>query len=59
MITPARRDRNLKITMEKAEEIRARATNGEFQRDIAKDYGIGQAQVSEIVRGISWARKEG
>lgn len=58
VFTPARRERNLKLTMEKAEEIRKRVSSGELQKDVAKDYGICFSQVSAIVRGDCWARKE-
>ena len=41
-------------------EIRRRAKAGEFQREIAKDFGIEQTQVSRIVRGVQWGHvKEG
>jgi predicted transcriptional regulator len=49
-----RRDRNLKISSEQADEIRKRVRAGETQRAVAKSVGLGQSQISRIVRGESW-----
>ena len=47
-----------KLNEWQVEEIRRRygfqGINGERQVDLAKEFGIGQAQVSSIVRGKSW-----
>ena len=47
-----------KLNLEKVKEIRARYNNGEPQRSIAKDYGIHQVTVSDIVTYASWNRQE-
>lgn len=49
-----RRESNLKLSPAQVEEIRKRASAGEFQRDIAQQFGMGQSQISRIVRGESW-----
>lgn len=54
-IIPGRRDRNLKLSPLQVAEIRERAKAGEFQRDIAKAFGMGQSQISRIVRGQAWS----
>ena len=38
--------------------IKARLRSGEFQKNIAADYGIGQSHVSMIARGVIWAHIE-
>lgn len=44
-----------KLIPEQVQEIRRRAQHGEVQRDIARAFGMGQAQISRIVRGESWS----
>ncbi len=55
VIVPGRRDRNLKLSPLQVAEIRKRVKAGEFQRDIAKAFGMGQSQISRIVRGEAWS----
>lgn len=46
-----------KLTIEVADEIReAYAAGGVTQVDLAKSYGITQAQVSQIVRNLCWKK---
>lgn len=45
---------NARITTRIACEIRAASQEGEFQRSIAKRFGIAQTTVSQIVRGLTW-----
>lgn len=55
-IVPGRHDRNLKLSPEQVIEIRHRASNGEAQRKLANEFGMGQSQISRIVRGEGWAK---
>lgn len=48
------RIRNVKLDPEKIRVIRSRYANGEFQKVIAADFGIYQADVSSIVLKKSW-----
>jgi HNH endonuclease len=43
-----------KLTPLQALEIKARSEYGDTQRDIAKDYGVAQRTVGNIVNGRSW-----
>lgn len=43
-----------KLTHEMVEKIRSRYKNGELQRILAVEYGIGQVQVSRIVNRKRW-----
>jgi hypothetical protein len=43
-----------KLSAAQVQEIRRRYLEGEFQTDLAADFGIKQAQISRIVRGESW-----
>ncbi len=45
-----------KVTLAQAKEIIRRVNQGELQRVVGADYGIGQQNVSCIVRGVSWKR---
>lgn len=47
-----------KLTEDDVREIRRRYSQGEYQRVIAADYGLGQTTVSGIVRSVSWAHIE-
>lgn len=44
-----------KMSMEAAEEIRAKYRSGVIQTTIASEYGVSQRTISKIVRGESWA----
>jgi predicted XRE-type DNA-binding protein len=44
----------IKLSPEQVDELRQRAASGEIQRDLAVHFGIGQSQVSRIVRGECW-----
>jgi hypothetical protein len=47
-----------KLTEAQVEEIRARYARGDIrQRDLGAEYGIGQQQVSRILRGDSWGHQ--
>lgn len=48
-----------KITEEQVVEIVERYKQGETQKEIAKDYGVGQSTISSICRGDSWSRVTG
>lgn len=50
---------NAKLSLEQAEEIRARRNRGERNIDIAKDFGIAQSTVSAIFKGRNWGRAQG
>jgi transposase len=45
----------IKISPAQVVEIRQRQKTGETQRSIAKAFGLGQSQISRIIRGESWA----
>jgi hypothetical protein len=49
-----RRGNTAKITMNIAEDIRARIGRGEVQADIARSYGISQQLVCDIKKGRKW-----
>jgi hypothetical protein len=42
------------LTAEQVLDIRRRVGNGEHQRDIAKEYGVSQGHVSNLVRRVTW-----
>lgn len=44
-----------KLTEENVREILGRLRNGETQTKIARDFGVTQAAISAIKRGINWA----
>lgn len=48
------RNHAAKITTDDVLEIRRRYRAGEFQKCIAKDFGITQSMISQIVRHASW-----
>jgi transcriptional regulator with XRE-family HTH domain len=48
-----------KLTNEQVLEMRERRAEGTSQRDLAADYGVAQALVSEIVRGLRYADAPG
>lgn len=43
-----------KLTPQLVEELRIRRDNGAPQSILAKQYGVSEAYVSEIVRGLTW-----
>ena len=43
-----------KLTLKQVSEIRTRCDRGEFQKDVAADYGVGQSNVSAIMVGKIW-----
>lgn len=45
---------NAKLTEAIIEEIRYAAAGGAKQRDLARRYGIDEARISLIIRGVSW-----
>ncbi len=45
-----------KLTTAQVKEIRRRYANGEIQMDLADEYGVTQAAISNIVRAKSWPR---
>lgn len=44
-----------KLTDEQVREIRLRYLHGELQKDLAKEFGMKQPSLSELVRGVSYA----
>lgn len=46
--------RSGRLTDEQVYEIRIRRESGARQKDLARDYGITDGQVSMIVRGLRW-----
>ena len=44
----------LKLTADKAAEIRAKVASGESQRSVARAFGVSQPMVSGIVRLTAW-----
>lgn len=46
--------RTAKLSIKKAEEIKARYANGETQRSIAKELGVSPMTISRAARGESW-----
>jgi len=50
--TPGEKHGRSKLTEDQAKAVKAMPG---FQKDIAKHFGISQAQVSEIKRGTKWA----
>ena len=53
----SRRRECVKLTMEKAEEIRAKRILGQTQVSIAKEYGVSISAVRKVIRNEIW-RKE-
>lgn len=45
------------LTKENVQEIRIRLSKGEKHKNIAKDYGVHRATVSQIARGQNWKDK--
>lgn len=43
-----------KLTNSTVREMRLRRANGALQKDLARDYGVSAAYVSEIVNGLVW-----
>lgn len=43
-----------KLSQEKAKAIRERIANGEFQSQIAADYGVSKSLITWIKQGIIW-----
>jgi hypothetical protein len=43
-----------KLTAEDVQQIRIRAANGEMQRALATEYGVGESQVGRIVHRQTW-----
>lgn len=43
-----------RLTNHDVRSIRRRASGGESQRALAKEYGVGRSTVSDIVCGRSW-----
>lgn len=43
-----------KLTWSEVQKIRKRVANGETQHDVAKDYPIQQAQISDIISHRAW-----
>lgn len=48
-----------KLTAEQVREMRERRANGARQIDLARDYGVTDGLVSQIVRGKKWASAGG
>ena len=60
LVTAGGNGNGSKLTEEDVIEIRRRVKSGELQRVVGESYGIGQVQVSRIVRGVRWCHvKEG
>jgi hypothetical protein len=52
---PGIKHHNAKLTPEQIEEIRTRyAAGGIMQKELAKEFGIGNMQASRIIRGLRW-----
>lgn len=49
-----RRGRNAKLSLELAEQIRARVAAGEMQGAIARELGVNKTTVSRVVLGRTW-----
>jgi len=52
--TAGERSHNAKLTEAKVSEIRRRVRAGEFQRIVARDFGVTQSNVSQICGGVRW-----
>ena len=48
------KNRSAVLTDDDIPDIRRRIASGEFQRDIAADYGIGRQVISDIKLGKTW-----
>lgn len=46
-----------KLDWDKVREIRRRVAAGESGRSLAKEFGVGQPTVSELVRGVTWKER--
>lgn len=44
----------VKLTLIEVEEIRSRASRGQSQRSIARDFSVSQRQIGRILHGESW-----
>ena len=44
----------VKLTVEKAREIKAALSRGVMQKDLASQYGVARSVISDIKRGILW-----
>ena len=55
--TRGERNPNAKLTQKQVEEIRARRNNGERVGDLAHEYGIGRAHISDILHHRYWKRE--
>jgi hypothetical protein len=55
VVTPGSTRSPIKITKRQAREIKRLCAMGTPQCDAAYFYGLGQSQISRIVRGESWA----
>jgi hypothetical protein len=51
-----KKDTSIKLSFEEAEKIRERAECWESQHDIARDYGVRQSTISNIILNKSWAK---
>lgn len=47
--------KSAKISEDQVREVRRRFSSGEFQKNLAREMGIAQSCVSEIVRGVTYA----
>jgi hypothetical protein len=56
-VSPAenvRRSRVAKLTLDGARDIRRRSSAGESQYALAAEYGVTQATISSVTRGLTW-----
>lgn len=44
----------VRLSMEAAQEIRAKYRAGARQRDLAQQYGVGRDQISRVVNNLNW-----
>lgn len=49
-----RHTRANKLTIKEAREIRMLHDNGYSQRDLAREFGVGQAHISKIINFVQW-----
>lgn len=50
----ARNRRSSKLDADKVNEIRGRAEHGEYQRSIARRFGVGQRTIAQIIHHEIW-----
>lgn len=50
----ARNRRNVRLTMERAEDIRARASRGEKRKDLAAEFGVSLSLVRAVLERRVW-----